>query len=312
MAMGWRRRAALPALGCLVVACSLNFDRYEPNGEAGSPLDGGLDASSADHAVEAPAADAPVNDVAPDTYVSPCKLVPGMLAAPEASGPITIDGDLGDWGAAEFTLLAASDAAFIEGPSGTCTAANATSQCLVPAGETAEYALLRDAANLYFAVRVTVPNVGGGSTTSPFTNDAVEIYLSGDTTPTGNYTSVDHQYVIDWANLVTDYGPSATDMGQVNPPGVTSAVNVATNLGSYVVEVKVALSALGLSALAPGQILGLDLGLDHGQGTEATRSFLVWWMATHTAPTCTTAKCTSCSPDQPYCDTLTFGQLCAD
>ena len=157
-----------------MVACSLDFDRYEPKGEAGSSLDGGLDVSSADHAAEAPAEDAPGIDVASDTYVNPCKLVPGMLAAPEAGGPVTIDGDLGDWGAAEFTLLAASDAAFIQGPSGTCTAANATSQCLVPAGETAEYALLRDSANLYFAVRVTVPNVGGGSTTSPYTNDAVE------------------------------------------------------------------------------------------------------------------------------------------
>jgi hypothetical protein len=159
---------------------------------------------------------------------------------------------------------------------------------------------------------VTVPNVGGGNTTDPYTNDAIEIYLRGDTTPTGDYTSIDHQYVIDWANLVLDYGPSQTDAGQPNPPGVTSAVTVAPGLNSYVVEVKIVLSVLGQTSLAPGQLLGIDFGVDHGQGTEATRSFLVWWMATHAAPQCSTPKCTGCSPDQPYCDTLDFGVICAD
>jgi hypothetical protein len=59
-------------------------------------------------------------------------------------------------------------------------------------------------------------------------------------------------------------------------------------------------------------MLGLDFGVDHGQGTEATRSFLVWWMAMHATPPCATPKCTGCSPDQPYCDTLDFGLLCAE
>jgi hypothetical protein len=86
---------------------------------------------------------------------------------------------------------------------------------------------------------------------------------------------------------------------------------VATGNGSYVVEVGVALSQLGQTSLAPGQMLGFDLGVDHGQGTTATRSFLVWWVAAHGAPSCTTPKCTGCSPDQPYCDTLDFGLACA-
>jgi hypothetical protein len=295
----------------VVVACGLDFDRYDVVAGDGGASDGGLDVSTADHATEAPSVDAPGSDVTPDTYVSPCMLTAGVLIAPQASGPITIDGDLGDWGTPEFQLLDAGDAALIMGPSGTCTAANATSQCLVPNGETAEVAVLRDAANVYFAFRVTVAGVGGFSTTDPYTNDAVEIYLRGDPTATGNYTSVDHQYVIDWQNLVLDYGPSQTDTGQVSPPGLTSAVTVGAGMNSYVVEVKVALSALGLTSLAPGQKLGVDFGVDHGQGTEATRSFLAWWMATHAAPQCTTPKCTACSPDQPYCDTLDFGVLCA-
>lgn len=298
-------------VGCLA-ACGLNFDRYDPGMDAGGVLDGGRDASAADHAAEAAATDAMSTDVAPDTYVSPCKPLPGVLIAPQAAGPITIDGDLGDWGSTAFTLLDATDAALIVGPSGTCSAATATSQCLVPDGETAELALLYDSANLYFGVRVTVPGVGGGSTTAPYTNDAVEIYLRGDATATGDYTSNDHQYVVDWQNLVLDYGPSSTDMGQASPPGVTSAVQVASNTNGYVLEMKVALSELGQTTLTPGQMLGFDLGVDHGQGTEATRSLLVWWMASHAAPSCMTPKCMACNPDQPYCDTLTFGLVCAD
>ena len=87
---------------------------------------------------------------------------------------------------------------------------------------------------------------------------------------------------------------------------------MANGNNSYVVEVKVALSELGQTSLTPGQTLGLDLGVDHGQGTEATRSFLLWWLATHGTLQCTTAKCTGCSPDEPYCDTLDFGLVCAD
>ncbi len=311
------RRIALPVACWLgIAACSLDFDRYDPDaGTTGGP-DAGSEVTS-EGAPDATPGDAAPRDAAgtdsgQEGATNACTLVAGMLLAPQAPGPITIDGDLGDWGSPAFTVLTASDAALIMGPDGTCTAANATSQCLVPSGESIEVALLRDSGNLYFGVQVTVPSVGGTSTTAPFENDAVELYLRGDPVATGNYTMVDHQYVIDWQNLVIDYGPSPTDVGQTNPPGLTSAVKVATGNGSYVVEAKVALTELGQSALAPGQTLGFDLGVDHGQGTEATRSFLVWWMAAHAAPVCTTAKCTGCSPDQPYCDTLDFGLVCAE
>jgi hypothetical protein len=310
MATGWTRRTALPvACWVGVAACGLDFDRYDPGAGEGGLVDGGNDASTtSDHFAEVSAA----SDVAQESVVSACTPTAGVLVAPQAGGPITVDGDLGDWGSTAFTLVDSSDAALIMGPNGTCTAANATSKCLVPNGESAEFAFLRDSTNLYIGARVTVPNVGGASTTNPYTNDAIEIYLRGDAFPTGDYTTLDHQYVVDWQNLVFDYGPSQTDTGLANPPGVTSAVKVASGNNGYVVEVKVALSELGQPSLAPGQMLGLDFGVDHGQGTEATRSFLVWWMAMHATPPCATPKCTGCSPDQPYCDTLDFGLLCAE
>jgi hypothetical protein len=304
----------LPVAGwILVAACGLDFNRFDPGVTDGGLVEAGHDASIADHAAEAPPGmDATGSDVTQDNFVPACKATAGVLIAPLAAGPITIDGDLGDWGSTAFTLLDASDAALIMGPNGNCTAATATSQCLVPNGETSEFAFLRDATNLYVGARITVPNVGGGNTTDPFTNDAIELYVRGDATATGDYTSNDHQYIIDWANLVLDYGPSQTNMGLANPPGVTSAVKVAPGLNSYVVEVQIALGQLGQTSLTPGQMLGLDFGVDHGQGTEATRSFLVWWMATHAAPKCATPKCMGCSPDQPYCDTLDFGLICAE
>jgi hypothetical protein len=311
-------RIALPVACWLgVTACSLNFDRYDP----GARTSGGPDASTdtfvpdavtGDSVVQDTAAvDTAVNDTAQESAPSPCTPAAGTVDAPQAPGAITIDGDLGDWGSPAFTTLAANDAALIMGPNGNCNAANATSKCLVPSGETTGFALLRDASNLYVGVRVTVPGVGGTNTTAPYTNDAIEIYLRGDPIATGDYTSVDQQYIIDWQNLVVGYGPPSSGTGQTNPPGVTSAVKVAPGNGGYVVEVQIALSQIG-GSLAPGQMLGFDLGVDHGNGTAASRSFLVWWMSTHGPPQCTTAKCMGCAPDQPYCDTLDFGLLCAD
>jgi hypothetical protein len=316
-----------------VVACGLDFDRYEPSSDAATSGEGasGADASSEngsggkDASLDSTASDAPASadtagndassDAASDTTKesapSPCPSTPGVLLATQTPGAITVDGDLGDWGSPTFTVLQVSDAALISGPTGDCTASNATSTCLVPPGETAEIAVLRDATNLYVGVRVTVAGVGGTNTTDPFYDDAVEVYLRGDAVATGNYTASDHQYVVDWQNLVLDYGPSPPGAPVANPPGVTTAVKVAAGNAGYVVEMKVALSQLGQSGLTAGQTLGFDVGVDHGQGTAATRSFLVWWMATHAAPACTTPKCTGCSPDQPYCDTLLFGAVCA-
>jgi len=305
-----------------VTACGLEFDRFDPGtGPAGQP-DAATDSFVADAAAmdtltqdsftqDTAALDTATNDGQRGDAPNLCTTGAGTVVAPETPGPITIDGDLGDWGSPAFTTLTASDAQLIMGPNGNCTAANATSKCLVPASETTEFALLRDATSLYVGVRVTVPGVGGTSTTQPFTNDAVEIYLRGDPVATGNYTNLDQQYIIDWQNLVTSYGPPSTGTGQTNPPGVTSMVKVAAGNGGYVVEVKIALSEVG-GSLSPGQTLGFDLGVDHGQGTAATRSFLVWWIAMHAPPQCTTAKCTGCNPDQPYCDTLDFGLVCAD
>jgi hypothetical protein len=330
---------ALVAAGATgVTACGLDFDRFEPPG--GSALEGGADASresgpdasSDGRAGEGGAPDASVDsaagndavagpDAAPDTGAPDvaqesappaCPLGSGIAVIQQAPGPITIDGDLTEWGNPPVTVLAASDAALIQGPTGTCTAADATTTCLVPAGETAEALLLRDATNLYVGVRVTEPTIGGTNTTDPYYDDAVEIYLRADATATGDYTSADHQYVVDWQNLVIDYGPPSVGAGLVNPPGVKTAVKVAPSNKQYVVEMSIALGQLGLATLGSGQTLGFDFGVDHGQGTSATRSFLVWWMATHGAPSCTTAKCTGCNPDQPYCDTLDFGVGCAE
>ncbi len=179
MGSAWTRRMALPAVCWLgVAACGLDFDRYDPDAAAGA-LDGGHDASTEDHAADTAMVDGTGADAAQENTVSACKPVAGVLTSMSSSGPVTIDGDLSDWGSTSFTLLDAADAALIMGPNGTCTPATATSQCLVPNGETAEFAFLRDAANLYLGVRVTVPVVGGGSATNPYTNDAIEIYLPG-------------------------------------------------------------------------------------------------------------------------------------
>ena len=142
---------------------------------------------------------------------------PGTVVAKQVSGPIVIDGDLSDWGCPKFASLTPSNAAKV---------LPRTSGATVTV--TGEFAIRWDATSLYFAVRVTDGNVGGNNATDPYLNDAVEIYLAGDTTLTGDYTNIDHQYVVDYKNLRTDYGPKpiATQHFTTNPRELTSAVSV--------------------------------------------------------------------------------------
>src|ERR1700674_3423658 len=85
-----------------VAACSLNFDRYAPGaGAAGSSdasSDGFVDAATGDTATkdsvtaDTAALDSAATDSAQESAANPCPPTAGLLFAPAASGPITIDG----------------------------------------------------------------------------------------------------------------------------------------------------------------------------------------------------------------------------
>jgi hypothetical protein len=285
-------------------ACGLDFDRFAPV-DASAAHDEG----SGDDATSTPTPDAFADAPADAQPAGRCSPSAGTVVASAALGAVTIDGDLGDWGSPSFTSFDVGDAQLILGPTGTCDAASATSTCLVPSSESAQFAAMWDATHLYVAVKVSVPSVGGTNGMAPNTNDAVELYLRGDTTPTGDYSSLDQQYITDWQNTVSGCGVACP---QRNPPGFTSAVSVAADHTGYVLEARIQLSELGVTAPASGTTVGFDLGIDHGQGTDATRSLLVWWKAGHAAPMCASQRCRTCNPDQPYCDTLDVGLLCMD
>src|SRR5580692_12454192 len=98
MARGRRRRTVLPVACWLgVAACSLDFDRYDPDAGTVPGADGGRDGSTDGVAQETATGDAPGDDGMPESSVNPCTAAAGTLDAPQAAGTITIDGDLGDW-----------------------------------------------------------------------------------------------------------------------------------------------------------------------------------------------------------------------
>ncbi len=141
-----------------------------------------------------------------------------------------------------------------------------------------QYAVRWDATNLYVAAHIVVPMLQGDNATTPYENDAIEFYLSGDTPITGDYDKQSHQYIVDWHNLVVDYGPTnyPPSMAATNPPNFTSQVKVVT--GGWQIEAAIAWTAL-VDGKAPtaGAKIALDVAFDDGDGTTLNTQILAIW-----------------------------------
>jgi len=218
----------------------------------------------------------------------------GNLVASRAPGEITLDGLLEDWGCTPFVHLTSTLAGYAQ-----TNGANAT--VLV-----ADFAVLWDDEFLYVAARITDPSVLGSDPTNPFLNDAIEIYVAGDT-PNGDYGPATHRYVVDHENLAVEYQYRGTPPMTPSPPGFLSAAQ-ATPTG-YAIEVRIAASAIGATTLASGKTMGFDFALDDGDGTQQQVT-LVWINADAPAASCSCAQCCCLVPSPlPFCDTRRFGKL---
>jgi Carbohydrate family 9 binding domain-like len=224
-------------------------------------------------------------------------LSPSTVSASALSNAIVIDGDLSDWGCPPFVSLNSRNGAVVRNRPGAPGVPSINS----------EFAVRWDATALYVAVRVTVPMVGGNSPTEPYNNSAVQIYLNGEQHPSGDYTALGHQYVMDWKQLAFDYGPNP--LAALPSAGFTFFTKKVSD-STFIVEAKILAANVGVPSFTSGLSFGFDIMVDDGDGTAEGRSSIAWAFEPHGPASCTTAKCCANKPaDDLWCDTLLFGKL---
>lgn len=273
-------RAIAAAAAGLVVACNV----------AASGL--GTSPSGADASADG---SAPPEDAStPDSTVCPSPAPSASpLTAHRAPGAIHLDGNLDDWKCVPFVTLTQAFAAYAKTPDGGS------------APIAADFAVAWDGDYLYVAARVTDATIDGTNATSPELNDSIAIYLGGDAFPTGDYSGLDHQYVVDHVNLAVDYQYLSTPARTPSPPGFLSATQT-TDTG-FAIEARIGATAVGRNTFAAGDSLGFDFGLVAGDGTTQ-RFVLLWADADESSCLCVRCCCLSATP-LPACDTLRFGKL---
>jgi len=174
------------------------------------------------------------------------------LTSFEATAAPTIDGDLGDWTVGGEAVLDKDTA-------------DTVASLIIPEPEDLSGRIRSrwDGSYLYLAVEVTDPDVVADSP-SPADDDSVEIGLDGayDQTPGG---ADDHQYRVDTAGNVTDFGNPA--------PNIQAAVS--RTASGYNVELAIPVSALG-GSLNPDRIIGFTWGLRDDDDGGSGDSYVIW------------------------------------
>ena len=166
-----------------------------------------------------------------------------------------------------------------------------------------QYAVRWDATNLYVAAHIVVPTLEGDNTTSPYDNDAIELYASGDAPRTGDYDTHAHQYIVDWHNLAVDYGSNRK--ATPNPPNFASQVRIVAD--GWQIEAAIGWQALVTASPPPAATsIGLDIQFDDGDGTSIKKAVLAM-IAPHPSACGCAACCCGQALDLPDCDTLCFG-----
>jgi hypothetical protein len=252
-------------------------DALGSDGGGGGGSDGAADGSGGDASPTDAGSDAVAD--CPDASTT---FASGTLTVPPAAAPVSIDGDLAEWKCARFFTYDAGTAAVVSDA--------------VSASNVYSFAVAWDPSYVYVAAHVLDSSASRGTYTGAenYKNDAIEVYLGGDSTYTISYTSKDHQYVVDWANRAWDYTPSGNG---APPSGFTSAAK--SSAAGFDVELRVPASEVGLGTLAASTKLGFAFAADEHNGTNQ-HGWALWY-----APTvsCNSGCC------QVWCDARYFGGL---
>jgi hypothetical protein len=166
---------------------------------------------------------------------------------------------------------------------------------------------LYDATNLYVLVQVKDANLSSVGT-NVYDQDGVELFLSGNNSKAGAYTSMDHQYRFDW-NVAATTANITGNTGSTT--GITYAIPTAT--GGYTLEVKIPWSTIGGTAPVNGKPIGFDININDQQNNAAAREATVGWngvasddyMNTADFGTVNLTICTAATPSAPVINSAT-------
>jgi hypothetical protein len=260
----------------------------ETSSDGGDVIDDGAnDAGSDANDAGSDASDAGAKDASDASADAGCPTASatfrnGTLTVPRAARTLTIDGDLSDWSCATFFHVDKTNAGAIL-PTGV----------VIP--NKYDFAVAWDSSYVYVAAHMIDPvPYEGNVTPEVFNNDAMEIFIGGDTTFDGSYSAIDHQFVIDWKNRTREYKPSVS---KVPVAGFQSAVMKTPD--GFVVEARIAANEIGHASLTAGTKFGFSIAGDESDGTNQ----FGWMVAYQPDSGCINTCCNA------PCSTLFFGGL---
>jgi hypothetical protein len=141
-----------------------------------------------------------------------------------------------------------------------------------PEDLTANFKAFWDNSALYLLIDVKDDSLNNDSGTSPWADDAVELFLDGNNEKATTYDSNDRQYFFRWNdNNVYEYRNGA--LQTTNPPGVNHAFGV--QAGGYWCEVKLLWSAIGTTPVN-GKRVGFDIHVNDDDDGNARDAKITW------------------------------------
>lgn len=200
------------------------------------------------------------------------------ISVKRAKGPITIDGDLGDWSLGKFEK---DEVAYVARGYGFVLAGNIkeASDC------SGRFYLLYDDANLYFAavVRDNVV-IGKQKSVDIWRDDNVELWIDtkGDADFFNNMPFNPNCYQIDFAPLTKDLKPAVYVYRNINTKPVTEATRVASVISEdpknsgYTVEASIPISALNGLEMRSGGLLGVNFSVSDKDTDTGEWKHIIW------------------------------------
>ncbi len=296
MYTAWVR--ALGQLGAvLLMACSFDPSGF-PTGGSGSS-DGAPGAPDAPPASPDATPPPPPDAMPPPPPDAAPPATPGVARAHllAAMSPVLVDGNLGEWMAAEWFRFTAATAPHVDDYTGGSYGY----------GVTVDFAVTYSATHLYIAFKVDDDAVVDDST-SPFHDDSTEVYLDTNGDATGAYEAVDHMFTVGLAGGCVQYD------GGGDP--AYSCVTVRAG-NSYTSEVGVPLVDVNLVPLPLAIGFGAGVNDDDGLANPGTTpdtygdAYVPWYWAE--GPDCGDGCCAGSSlataHTEPWCDVGRLGVL---
>jgi endo-1,4-beta-xylanase len=204
----------------------------------------------------------------------------GVYHAPRARSAVTIDGVLDEWGCVPFVRIDPTHNGYAAAIDGGSTL------------NVYDFAVQWAPDHLWIAARVDDSLPFRGTSTEPWQNDSIEVFVDGDGLVTSSYQGDTVHWVVDYANLGKKYVGSLT---AAPSPGFVAAVKQLD--AGYALEMRVDAVEIARTSFITDATLGFDFAGNESNGT--TQAVQLGWFRGPCADACCL----------PFCNPSTFGRL---